>query len=617
MLKSKVHKLRTYYRLGVLNLLWVLAYRLALRLGFFARRMPIESPVSGQFFVPTTNAEDSSLDDLSLRAFGWIDFPKDRMPSWQASIFSKQSTSDTEQKHWSQISDFDLIIGDIKGVWELSRFDWALHFAVEYRKNAYSDSLDLLNCWLADWSASNPANSGVNWKCGQEASIRVMHLCLVAYLLQQHRSISDPLALLLEQHLRRISPTVLYAMAQDNNHGTSEAVALFVGGLLLEQKYKTKGAQEFRPANKWKKQGRFWIENRLKKLILQDGSFSQHSVNYHRLMLDTMSLAEIFRIELGEMSFSSLALERLAAATHWLSIFVDPVSGDVPNIGANDGARIIPLTNTDYRDYRPSVRLASALFLNRGVFRDHAPSHQIFTLLRLPEPTLPNQFPERRVFDDGGYLFASNTSARIFLKYPRYRFRPSQCDALHLDVWLGCRNILRDAGTYSYNTEPVWMDYFPGTAAHNTVQFDEREQMPRFSRFLYGDWLSSLKVFIRKASTSETDFVVAYKNLLGHFHQRNVVLTDQSLRVEDKVDGFNDKAVIRWRLIPGQYALQGNTILGEFFQLSVEATSEIKRFEIVTGWESRYYFQKTKTPVLEVEISKAAVVTTKIVWGQG
>ena len=35
---------------------------------------------------------------------------------------------------------------------------------------------------------------------------------------------------LLAVHLKRIAPTLHYAMAQDNNHGTSEAAALFIGG---------------------------------------------------------------------------------------------------------------------------------------------------------------------------------------------------------------------------------------------------------------------------------------------------------------------------------------------------------------------------------------------------
>jgi len=68
--------------------------------------------------------------------------------------------------------------------------------------------------------------------------------------------------------------------------------------------------------------------------------------------------------------------------------------------------------------------------------------------------------------------------AMALLRYPRFRFRPSQADALHLDFWVSGENWLRDAGSFSYNTEQRWLNYFPGTVAHNTIQFDGRDQMP-------------------------------------------------------------------------------------------------------------------------------------------
>src|SRR3546814_21172555 len=75
------------------------------------------------------------------------------------------------------------------------------------------------------------------------------------------------------------------------------------------------------------------------------------------------------------------------------------------------------------------------------------------------------------------------------LRYPLFRFRPSQADARHLDLWLGGRNLLRDAGSFSYAEEDgVW---FGGTSAHNSVEFDGRDQMPRLGRFLFGAWLKA------------------------------------------------------------------------------------------------------------------------------
>ena len=46
-------------------------------------------------------------------------------------------------------------------------------------------ALDRLNAWLSDAAEHNPPWRGPNWKCGQEASIRVMHLAAAALMLGQ------------------------------------------------------------------------------------------------------------------------------------------------------------------------------------------------------------------------------------------------------------------------------------------------------------------------------------------------------------------------------------------------------------------------------------------------
>src|SRR5690606_5962127 len=137
--------------------------------------------------------------------------------------------------------------------------DWVPAMAQRARQGEQKE-LERLNAWLADWTTTNAPYQGPNWKCGQEASIRVIHLACAALLLGQVR---DPLPALLDLvalHLRRIAPTVQYAMAQDNNHGTSEAAALFVGGSWLAEHGDRRGAR-------WAAAGRNLLENRAARLI--------------------------------------------------------------------------------------------------------------------------------------------------------------------------------------------------------------------------------------------------------------------------------------------------------------------------------------------------------------
>ena len=48
-------------------------------------------------------------------------------------------------------------------------------------------------------------------------------------------------------------------------------------------------------------------------------------------------------------------------------------------------------------------------------------------------------------------------NAIAMLRYPRFKFRPSQADALHVDLWVDGENLLRDARAYSYNPDPQWL----------------------------------------------------------------------------------------------------------------------------------------------------------------
>ncbi|MNZ99796.1 Heparinase II/III-like protein [compost metagenome] len=200
------------------------------------------------------------------------------------------------------------------------------------------------------------------------------------------------------------------------------------------------------------------------------------------------------------------------------------------------------------------------------------------------------------------------------LRYPRFRFRPSQADALHLDLWLDGRNLLRDAGTYSYNTEPQWLNYFPGTASHNTVQFDDRDQMPRLSRFLFGDWLKTSTLQPLQEQNGSISFAAGYRDGHKASHRREVHLNAGSLRVIDQLEGFQHKAVLRWRLEPGQWRIDGNTLSNGEHELQVLATMPIVRFELTAGWESRYYLEKTEVPVLEIEVHQPGSLTTEYRW---
>ena len=611
-------RLKTFWKLGLTSIAQVAVYRAACTIGLYRLLLPIRRWSAGsEFFssnlsippsifaelklVPPECAE--ALLDGNLTFFSGKTKHVGSPPDWFQDPFSGLKLA--HDQHWTKLNEFSS--ADIKTVWETSRFDWVLLLARAWRASGDSGYLDTLNQWIQDWVSRNPSNAGPNWKCGQEASIRVMHLAMAALILGQADAPANGLVELVRTHLQRIAPTIHYAVAQDNNHGTSEAAALFIGGSWLQ-------SAGVPGADRWQRQGRKWLENRAVRLIEADGSFSQYSLNYHRVLLDTFSMVEVWRRQRNLASFSTLFQKRAAAASSWLAAMVDPHSGEGPNLGANDGARLLPLTDTDYRDFRPSVQLAMALFTDKRTYPADGSWNLPLAWLGVALPESQAAPGVSQVFDDGGYGVLKRSGVMLMLRFPRFRFRPGQADALHVDLWRAGENLLRDAGSYSYNTEPEWLNYFPGTASHNTVQFDDRDQMPRLSRFLFGDWLKTESLQPLVENAEETSFGAAYRDGKGASHQRQVRLKGDCLIVRDKIEGFQKKAVLRWRVRPGQWRLDGQMLTDGEHVITVSSDVPLARVALVNGWESRYYLQKNEVPVLEVEIQSAGMLTTEYRW---
>jgi hypothetical protein len=191
-----------------------------------------------------------------------------------------------------------------------------------------------------------------------------------------------------------------------------------------------------------------------------------------------------------------------------------------------------------------------------------------------------------------------------------FRFRPSQSDALHLDLWVDGVNLVRDAGSYSY-ADDRWLRTFSGTGSHCTVQFDGRDQMPRLSRFLYGSWLTCDDLVFDEDLRS---VAAGYGDEEGAHHRRVVRLEPHRCVVSDTVSGFASSAVLRWRLSPGEWTVTDDGATSSVLTVGVGSGAPIVRRELVEGQESRFYARRTPLPVLEIEVDEPTTLVTELAW---
>ncbi len=446
--------------------------------------------------------------------------------------------------------------GDIRPVWEANRLG-AL----------FTDPAPA--ALLAGWAAANPPFRGPAWACGQEAALRALHLCLFDALGGQGRV---PRALL-AAHARRIAATRAYAAAQDNNHAVSEPAGLFAIGLALgDAALARRGARGLARA--------------VARLVAPDGAFAQASPGYHRLLLDTLSVAEWLRRRHGAPPFAAPFAQRARAATLWLHRLAAP-GGALPRIGACDDSALADLSGGGPADARGSIERAARLFC--GASAGHRDDPGCLALgLDCPGAVLPRGGAWR----SEGWCGARRGGLAVLLRTGApLRFRPAQADLLHLELWHGDAALLRDGGSGSYNPPPGrrwWTAALAGTAGHNTIMFDGEEQMPRVGRFLFARWPSCRAI----------PGGAALRDWRGRRHARRVALTDRSLTVEDRVGGPFAALVLRWRLAPGDWRLTANGVEADAARIAVTADAPL-RLRIAPGWESPAYGVVVPAPVLE------------------
>jgi hypothetical protein len=289
---------------------------------------------------------------------------------------------------------------------------------------------------------------------------------------------------------------------------------------------------------------------------------------------------------LGGPGLDGEARERAAAAVRWLHRLVDPATGAAPRLGHEDGSAFADLSFSGPADARPSLERAARLLAGRSAGFDDDPGCAWLDL-----PPCPPMPPLPSVWEAEGLRgWSGEGGARALLRTGPLRFRPGHADLLHLDLWDGALNLLRDGGTGAYNPPPDrawWHAHLTGTAAHNTVEFDGADQMPRVSRFLFARW----------PETGRMPDGAWTRDHRGNRHARAVRWEGRTWVVEDLVSGGFARLALRWRLAPGSWRETADGAEGPDARLSVTADAPLAR-ALDAGWESPAYGAVRDAPVL-------------------
>lgn len=389
-------------------------------------------------------------------------------------------------KHWTEIPDYSKEAGDIKYVWEKSRFSY-LYDIIRYDYHFGKDCSAQVFADILSWIENNPVNCGPNYRCSQEMSLRVLNW---TFALNYYRNspaltneVFNKMQYAIYWHLHHVYNNIDFSrIAVRNNHAITETLTLYLGGLLYPA---------YPGAAKWKARGKAWFEQEVGYQVYEDGTFLQYSMNYHRVVAQLLTWA-ITLADQNKEKFSQVVYQRGKRSFVFLRTCMNDANGYLPNYGANDGALFFRLSDADYRDYRPQLQALAAVIGTEARFTESNEDSLWYGVFENARKTWspPDGI---HIFPKGGYYIVREPETLTFIKCGSYKDRPQHADNLHIDIWHKGENVLLDAGSYKYNTDDATIKYFSGTASHNTVMLGDNDQMLKGGRFIWYYWTQSLR----------------------------------------------------------------------------------------------------------------------------
>jgi heparinase II/III-like protein len=568
--------------------------------------------------------------DLELPAAGAIDWSRDYRSGVSAPLLFY---ADLDYRDVAQV-------GDSKYTWELSRHQFLVPWALEYPRSGEEDIAAAVTGVILHWIAANPRYLGINWTSSLEMALRILSWGIVLDLCGRSAHATRARAVILRSVAEQAAfiRGTLSLFSSANNHLVGELV-----GLLATAAY----FPEVREAEAYGALARKRILQEALKQVLADGVNREQAIYYHHYTLEYLLTA----LGLLERLQWPPPAELIATARRMIR-FVDAMTDDRGTafaVGDADDGTVTGLNGgTDVGVYESLLwsgwwlfgdqsagAHAARIAATRGGGNVPDPRNLYWygprTTGPLPDPGLPS--PARWLFPDGGYFVSKDEGFTLLFKagpfgYPSIAAH-AHCDQLSVGLRGGPAVVLGDSGTYVYHTEDPWRRYFRGTAAHNTVRVDGRDQAEYAGPFL---WSTHADARLGVESQSVSAYEVrgthdGYARLADPVrHERSVEYrAGLGYRVVDRLQGREaHRYELFWNFGPGvrleaspslrdrglawEWCLIGDGLPRLRFAVTTETPGEARVHEgdesLPAGFESRRYLEKR--PVAQLCVSTLA-----------
>jgi hypothetical protein len=388
-------------------------------------------------------------------------------------------------------------VTDIRRLWEVGRFGWALPLAQASATTGRPEYAMAWNRWVDSFIAENPPEYGPHWSNAMEVAIRAIQWCRAIALMSRAPGgafrPSERVLLSLIEHGRYIRRFLEWTPRGRTNHYLADLAGLLCLGVFLPS---------WREAREWRELARRELEGEMEIQTDGDGFHAEASTAYHHFVVEIYELvAAVDRAH--QLGFSGNFQGRLARMREVDHALRGREKLD-PRLGDDDSGTLVLPPGLAQGESSTGSRLLRASGI--GILRSDLVTCHVACGLNGQQGV-------------GGH--AHNDKLSVVLSA---RGRP----------------LVIDPGTACYSADIVRRDLFRSTAMHNTVKVDGQEQNPLRDWRMLED-RTQARVLRWEDSERETVFEGEHRGYaaLGVEHRRTIRLDKRAhrLTVEDVLTG--------------------------------------------------------------------------------
>jgi hypothetical protein len=433
---------------------------------------------------------------------------------------------------------------EVKHVWEINRLQYLVPLAVHARLSGDSQVSKLVPGIIFSWMQGNRPYRGVNWNSGVELALRAISVA-VALSIVGFETIEDADLIDIERFfaahlfwLRRY-PSL---HSSENNHRIAELVGSLVC-MAVAPGIEPEGSL-IRELDQ--------LMIQLESQILQDGIGAEQSPTYAAFSIE-LALIAFFSLNLAPEKLPAAVRERLLAWVEHVRWISSP-AGHVPMIGDSDDAKVVGIEGSAGPLYAASIAESVADYFNHSGFFPSRRYLELRDALFLPQKTssIPRPITPPvgvKTWNVGGYsVWRERPSSPVVLVFDHgplgYLSIAAHGHADALSVWLsvGDTPVVVDAGTYVYNSAPLWRERFRSSMIHNTLSISRVSSSSTSGPF---NWAAKADARLASGSAPSTREVVAehdgYLRRFGVRHLRRVFMSDEGrITIADELIGRSD-----------------------------------------------------------------------------